>query len=149
MKPAGPTVDEMLLQLPRKELAIVKRLRSLIQECLPSAIEKGYYGVGAPFYTHHRMICFIWPSSLYWGPKPKEKISKNKLVTLGFCQGNLMSNEDGTLKADGRKQVYCLYINSLAEVDEVKIRALLFEAELINNDFGEKKRARKVKRAHI
>lgn len=145
MKNSARTVDEMILTLPKTEQAIVKRLRSLIQECLPATTEKGYYGVGAPFYTHHRMICFIWPSSLQWGPKSKEKINKNKLVTLGFCQGNLMSNEDDILKADGRKQVYCVYINSLAEVDEVKIRALLFEAELIDNEFGERK-AKKVKR---
>ena len=145
MKKTGPTVDEMFLQLPKNELAIVRRLRALVQECLPAATEKAYYGMGTPFYTHHRMICFIWPSSLYGGPKPKEKISKGKLVTLGFCQGNLMSNEDELLKAEGRKQVYCMYINSLAEMDEGKIRALLFEAELIDNEFGEKKKAKKRK----
>jgi hypothetical protein len=146
MKKTGRTVDEAILSLPKPEQAIVKRLRALIQECLPAVIEKGYYGEGVPFYTHHRMICFIWPSSLYWGAKPKEKISKNKLITLGFCQGNLMSNEDGILKAEGRKQVYCMYINSLAELDEEKIRALIFEAELIDNEFGRKKKAKKLKR---
>lgn len=140
MKATGPSVDEMLLQLPKKELAIVIRLRSLVQECLPAAVEKGYYGVGAPFYTHHRMICFIWPSSLYWGSKPTEKVIKNKLVTLGFCQGNRMSNEEGVLKAEGRKQVYCMYLNSLSEINEAQIRALLFEADLIDQSFAKKKR---------
>lgn len=146
MKNSARTVDEMILTLPKTEQAIVKRLRSLIQECLPAATEKGYYGVSAPFYTHHRMICFIWPSSLQWGPKSKEKINKNKLVTLGFCQGNLMSNEGGVLKAEGRKQVYCMYINSLSEIDEEQIRALLYEAELVDKEFGHKKKAKKVKR---
>ena len=143
---AGRTVDEMILQLPKPEQAIVKRLRALIQECLPAAVEKEYYGLGVPFYTHHRMICFIWPSSVYWGKKPKEEVAEKQLVTLGFCQGNLMSNEDGSLLAEGRKQVYCLYINSLAGLVEDKIRALLFEAELIDNDFGRKKKAKKIKR---
>jgi hypothetical protein len=145
MKKTARTVEEAILLLPKPEQAIVKRLRALIQECLPAAIEKGYYGEGVPFYTHHRMICFIWPSSIYWGPKPKEKVGKNKLVTLGFCQGNRMSNEDGLLKAEGRKQVYCMYFNSLAEIEEEKIRALLFEAELIDKDFGAKKKAKKRK----
>lgn len=140
------TVDEMILTLPKAEQAIVKRLRALIQECLPAAVEKGYYGVSAPFYTRHRMICFIWPFSLHWGPRSKEKTSKNKLVTLGFCQGNLMSNEDGILKAEGRKQVYCMYINSLGEIDDEQIRAMLFEAELIDDAFRQKKKAKKLKR---
>lgn len=145
MKKTARTVEEAILLLPKPEQAIVIRLRALIQECLPAAIEKGYYGKGVPFYTHHRMICFVWPSSIYWGSKPKEKVGKNKLVTLGFCQGNRMSNEDGLLKAEGRKQVYCMYFNSLAEIEEEKIRALLFEAELIDKDFGAKKKAKKRK----
>lgn len=136
---AGPTVDEMILQLPKNEQAIVKRLRALVQECLPAAAEKEYYGAGVPFYTHHRMICFIWPASVYWGKKSKEEATKNKLVGLGFCQGNLMSNGNGILKSEGRKQVYCLYINSLAEIDEEQIRALLFEAGLIDEMFAKKK----------
>lgn len=146
MKKAGPTVDEMLLQLPKNELAIVKRLRALIQECLPKATEEPKYGYGVPFYTRKRMICFIWPSSIYWGLKRKEETKRTKLVTLGFCQGHLMGNEDGMLKSEGRKQVYCMYINSLEEIDEEQIRAWLFEADLIDLGFGEKKRAKKPKR---
>ena len=142
MKKSGRTVDEAILLLPKTEQAIVRRLRALILECLPKAEEKGYYGLGVPFYTRHRMICFIWPSSFAWGKKPKE--NKDKLVTLGFCQGNLMSNEDGVLKAEGRKQVYCMYINSLAEINDDQIRALLFEAELIDETFGLKKKRKKI-----
>lgn len=139
-----PTVEEAIQSLPKAELAIVRRLRALITECLPKAEEKGYYGLGVPFYTRHRMICFIWPSSFMWGKKPKD--ITGKLVTLGFCQGNLMSNDEGILKAEGRKQVYCMYINSLAEINEDQIRALLFEAELIDEGFGLKKKLRKVTR---
>lgn len=133
------------MALPKNELAIVRRLRTLIQECLPKAEEKSYYGLGVPFYTRHRMICFIWPASFVWGKKPKPP-NPEKLVTLGFCQGNRMSNEDGVLLAEGRKQVYCMYINSLADIDENQIRALLFEAELIDDTFGRQKKARKVNR---
>lgn len=138
------TVEEAIRSLPKTELAIVMRLRALITDCLPRAEEKGYYGLGVPFYTRHRMICFIWPSSFQWGKKPKDHTGK--LVTLGFCQGNRMSNEDGILKAEGRKQVYCMYINSLAELPEDRIRTLLFEAEMIDDGFGLKKKPRKVKR---
>lgn len=90
------------------------------------------------------MICFIWPASIVWGPKRDSEVKKTAAVSLGFCQGNLMSNEDGILKAEGRKQVYVMYFRSLNDIEENSVRALLFEANLIDDAFGErKKRARK------
>lgn len=126
------SVEEIIARLPGEEQLIVKKLRSLVLECLPTATEKNTYG--APFYTHHRMICFIWPPSLYWGGKNRSL--KDRGVTLGFCQGNLMANEDGILLAEGRKQMYCMYFKSPKEIDDVQIRALLFEAELIDKSFS-------------
>ena len=143
--PSQKTVDEMIMSLPKVEQVIVKRLRALVQECLPAATEKGYYGEGVPFYTHHRMICFIWPGSVYWGPKKDPETQKNKGVSLGFCQGNLMSNEDGVLQAEGRKQIYVMYFHSLNEIREDQVRALLFEAGMIDDSFGIKKKKVKKK----
>jgi hypothetical protein len=135
------TVDEAILSLPRSELVMVKRLRALIQECLPLALEEPKYGLGVPFYRRHRMICFIWPSSFYWGPKQKENSGKPTLVTLGFYYGNLMSNMDGVLLKEGRKQVYCMYFKSLEEINDEQIRALLFEAELVDEGFKKKRKS--------
>jgi hypothetical protein len=129
-------VDDIILGLPQSELVVMKKLRSLIVECLPKAIEKINYGV--PFYTHNRMICFIWPPSIRWGPRKKPV--KELRVTLGFCQGNLMANDDGALLAEGRKQVYCMYFSSLKEINDEQIRALLFEAELVDDSFRKKKK---------
>lgn len=134
------SVEEVILGLPRNEAVVVKRLRALILECLPKAVEKVSYGV--PYYAHHRMICFIWPPSIYWGRQKMETL-QSKGVTLGFCQGNLMSNEDGTLLAEGRKPVLCKYYRSLKEIDDAQVRAWLFEAELIDEGFQKKKRAKK------
>jgi hypothetical protein len=133
------SVDEIIAGLPKNEQVIVKRLRALILECLPKATEKKNYEV--PFYTHNRMICFIWPPSIYWGPK-KESLNK-KGVTLGFCQGYLFANDDRALLAEGRKQVYCMYFNSVKEIDDEQIRRLLFEAEMIDDEFGRKKKKKK------
>lgn len=141
------SVEEIIADLPREELVIVKKLRSLVLECLPSAVEKNTYG--APFYTHHRMICFIWPPSLYWAGKNRSLMERG--VTLGFCQGNLMANEDGLLLAEGRKQMYCMYFKSPTEIKDDLIKALLFEAGLIDNTFGDKKKRRQkppTKRQH-
>ncbi len=133
----------MVAVLPRDERVLVNRLRAIIAECIPKAEEKAYYGLGVPFYSHNRLICFIWPPSVYWDQNPhgKKKESRNpKGVSLGFSQGNLMSNEDGALLAEGRKQVYVMYIKSLAELDENQVRALLFEAAMIDEEFGLKRK---------
>jgi len=119
---------------------MVKRLRSLIRECLPKAIEEPKFGLGVPYYKHHRQICFIWPSSFYWGPKKKDTPGKPSMVTLGFCYGNKMSNDDGALHADGRKQVYCMYFKSVNEMSDEQIRALLYEAELVDEGFKKKRK---------
>ena len=138
------SVEEMIMNLPRDEQVIVKRLRSLVGECLPRAIEKEYYGEGVPFYSHYRQICFIWPASVFWGPKRTLETQKQKGVSLGFCHGNLMSNEDGTLRAEGRKQVYVMYFRSIKDIKDEKVRSLLFEAGMIDDAFGlEKKKVRK------
>lgn len=128
-------------ELSGEEKKIVRRLRALVLECLPTAVEKNYYGISVPFYTRHRMICFIWPPSMSWGKK-KYTLEEHG-VTLGFCQGNLMSNEDGVLLKEGRKQVYCMYFKSLKEIDDQLIRSLLFEAEMIDNSFSSKKKTSK------
>jgi hypothetical protein len=138
-------IDEMILALPKTERVMVERLRALVMECLPDAKEKAYYGEGLPFYTRHRMICFIWPASVYWGSKRTAETQKTKGVSLGFCYGNLMANEDGVLKAEGRKQVYVMYFHSLKDIRDEQIRALLFEAAMIDDEFGKKKREAKSK----
>src|SRR5262245_39001619 len=120
------SVDELIQSLEKKERLIVQHLRELVLECLPKAEEKLSYGV--PYYRHNRMICFIWPPSVYWGEGRSKEKQLALGVTLGFCQGNLMSNDEGLLKAEGRKQVYCMYFKSLQEIDEQAIRSLLFEA---------------------
>ena|SRR6478736_2089662 len=134
------TVDEIVEALPRSEQVIVKRLRALVLECLPKAEEKSYYDMGVPFYRHHRLICFIWPPSIYWGPKRTSETQQAKGVALGFNQGNLMSNQDGVLLAEGRKQVYCMYFHSLKDIDEAQVRALLFEAGMIDEGFKKKRK---------
>jgi hypothetical protein len=134
------SIDEFLTTLPKDELVIVKRLRALVKECLPKATEKLSYGV--PYYTHHRMICFIWPPSVYWEAGTNVEKQKQKGVTLGFCYGKLMSNDQGVLLAEGRKQVYVLYFKAPTEIDEQLVRSLLFEAGMLDDSFAKKKKTR-------
>jgi len=133
-------VDQLIAALPRDEQVLVKRLRALVHECLPKAEEKAYEGQAMPFYTRNRMICFIWPPSMTWEPNVNDEKRKAKGVALGFSQGNLMSNEDGVLLAEGRKQVYMMYFKKLSDIDDNQIRALLFEAAMIDEQFAKKKK---------
>lgn len=134
-------IDEMIATLPRDEQVLVKRLRALVTECIPQAKEKMYGDMVMPFYTRHRMICFIWPPSASWEPKPACEKQKAKGVALGFNYGKLMSNEDGALLAEGRKQVYMMYFKKLADIDENQLKALLFEAAMIDDQFARRKKA--------
>lgn len=134
------SAEEVIESLPRAEQVIVKRLRSLVLECLPKAEEKSYYDLGIPFYRHNRLICFIWPPSVHWNSKHTIEKQQAKGVALGFNQGNLMSNQDGVLLAEGRKQVYCTYFKSLKDIDEAQVRALLFEAGMIDDSFKKKRK---------
>jgi hypothetical protein len=133
-------IDQMIANLPRNEQVLVRRLRALVMECIPHAMEKAYYDMGIPFYTHNRLICFIWPPSIDWDPGPGDKRRKEKGVSLGFNQGNLMSNEDGVLLSEGRKQVYVMYFKKLDDIDEGQVKALLFEAAMIDEQFARKKK---------
>lgn len=138
MKGRAKSVEEILHGLPKWERLIVERLRGLILECLPKATEKVSYG--APFYSHHKMICFIWPPSIYWSPTQQPGKHHAKGVSLGFCYGNKMANENGVLAAEGRKQVYCIYFKSLTEINETLIRSLLYEAGMIDDAIAQKQK---------
>ena len=49
-----------------------------------------------------------------------------------------MFNENSVLKVEGRKQVRVMYFSSLRDIKEDQVRALLFEASMIDDSFGAK-----------
>lgn len=126
------TVGELLDYLPPDELKITERLRELVFECIPDAKEKLSYNV--PFYSRFTRICFIWPGSVPWG-----KVKK-KGVELGFCRGNLLS-DPSYLNINGRKEVYIKTFYSTKDIDVEKVRQLLYEATIVDEErHREKKR---------
>lgn len=135
-------VDQLIDKLPQDERRIVKRLRALVRECIPEATEKAYAGIAMPFYSRNRLICYILPPSVTLEPGVVRESLKSKGVALGFNQGNLMSNDKGILRAEGRKQVYVIYFRNPDEIDEGDLRALLYEALMIDEEFN-KARKRK------
>jgi hypothetical protein len=132
------SVEEMIMSLPGDEQAIVKRLRNLVLESLPKAKEAPYYGLGVPYYSRRRQICYIFPASALYGTEAFSNEKRN--VTLGFCQGNRMSNDEGLLQAEGRKQVRVIHFQSLHDINESQVRALLFEASMVDEEFHDRQR---------
>jgi hypothetical protein len=118
-------VDDLIGQLPEDERKIVERLRSLVLECIPDAKEKLSYNV--PFYSRFTRICYIWPGFVPWGSKRK------KGVDLGFCRGSLLS-DTSYLDINGRKEVFTKTFYSTRDIDAEKVRQLLYEAALVDEE---------------
>lgn len=118
-------VQDFIEGLPKDERLIVKRLRDLILLAEPRVKEKLSYGV--PYFSRHRRLFFLWPASAL----PKANTSSVK-VTLGFCYGNLLSNAQGMLAQDRRKQVSTISFASLADIQDGRISEILREAVMVD-----------------
>lgn len=124
-------VNDFLDALPENELKLVEALRSLVFECLPDAKEKLSYNV--PYYYRFSRICFIWPGSVPWGKTIKEG------VEFGFCKGHLLSDASYLDKGQ-RKEVFLKTFYNLKDVDWDRLRQLLFEACVIDEEDGKKRK---------
>jgi hypothetical protein len=116
-------LDDLYAYLPEHELKMVKALRALVYECIPEVKEKLSYNV--PFFRLRRNICFIWPGSVPWG-------GTFKGVQFGFTKGHLLADAAGYLDAGKRKFVRTRTYQSLSEADFESLRALLYEAQVID-----------------
>ena len=118
--------------LPKEEHLIFHILRNLILETEPRLIEKMNYGV--PYYVRNRMVCFIWPVSAPNAPAAKNQTWNDTIVSLGFCYGNRLSNEQGILFAEGRKQVYIVRLRSMKDLRSLQqpISEIIQEAVMVD-----------------
>jgi hypothetical protein len=105
--------------LPREENLIFHSLRNVILETEPRLIEKMNYGV--PYFVRNRMVCFIWPVSAPNAPTTKNQTWNNTIVSLGFCYGNKLSNDQRILLAEGRKQVYVVRLRSMKDFQRLQL----------------------------
>jgi len=117
-------LDDLYAFLPAHELEMVKALRALVYECIPEVKEKLSYNV--PFFRLKQNICFIWPGSVPWG-------GTFEGVQFGFTRGHLLADAS-YLEAGSRKYVRIKTFQSLKEIDFEKLRALLFEAHIIDTE---------------
>lgn len=121
------SIDEFLDYLPEKELEIVEFLRKIILESIFDCKEKLAYNV--PFYYRHSRICYIWPASVPWG-----KVEKG--VAIGFCKGELLSDE--TFKSENFMSK--LTFNSIQEIDVPLLKQQIYDAVLVDEQLVQAKR---------
>jgi hypothetical protein len=119
------SLDDFYDFLPPNEQKIVHLLRQTVLDCLPNAKEKLSFNV--PFFAVNKTICFIWPGSVWWG-------SRQTIfgVQFGFVQGHKMTNADQHFHAGKRKQVILKTYQHINEIDTDILRAMLYEAYLID-----------------
>ena len=115
--------EEIVEFLPPEERDIFVCLRELIFKCIPEIREKISYNV--PFYFMKKRILFIWPSSIPWS-----RVKKG--VTIGFCYGNLLVDEDNYLEKEDRKQVYMKTFQKKSEINIPVLKKLIFEAVVVD-----------------
>lgn len=125
-------IEEFLEFLPGDELKIVELLRKIVFQCIPGVEEKISYNV--PYYKRHSNICYIWPSSVLWG---NVKLTG---VQFGFNKGYLMQDDIDWLEKGNRKQVFWKTFHSIKEIDIPLLKAYIFEAALVDENVGKKKR---------
>jgi hypothetical protein len=122
------SVDEFLEFLPADELKLVEKFRDLIFDSVPGVTEKLSFNV--PFYKKNKGLFFIWPASVLWGSK-----KTYEGVRFGFQQGNLIPDEINYLDRGDRKQVYWKDFKNQKEVDLDLLKAYIFEAAKIDEEF--------------
>ena len=72
-----------------------------------------------PFYYSRTWICFL-------------NATTNNKVELAFTKGNELSNEQGILESKGRKQVYGLEFEKVADIPVPLIHEILHKAILLD-----------------
>ena len=127
------TVEEFFFDLPKENREICDRLRAIILSVAPQFEEKFLYGV--PYYLRHRPVTCIWPAGVWGGPK--------RGVFIGFCRGNLLSNEQGIIEMGNRKRFGLIRFYSVREIKEEPLLEILHEAIMVDEEVAKEKAKRK------
>ena len=127
------TIEEFFFDLPKENREICERLRAIILNAVPDFEEKFFYGV--PYYFRHRPVTCIWPAGVWGGPK--------KGVFIGFCRGNLLSNEQGIVEMGNRKRFGLIRYFDVKEIREDPLIEILHEAIIVDEQVANEKQKRK------
>ena len=108
-----------------EERILTDVLRQLILQHLPTHCKEKLVN-NVPYFFGKRRICFIWPGSIPGG-------GFRKGVMLGFSFGNKLPDLENYLTHGTNKRIFYKIYNSVEELNEVPIVALLNEAIVVDS----------------
>ena len=111
-------VEFFILEQEGMQRAVLQYLHELISS-YPNIIAKIRYKI--PFYYQKSWLCYLNPT-------------KDGRVELAFTRGNELSNEQGLLQSNGRKQVFGITFSSIEEIKEELIHEIFQEALLLDEE---------------
>jgi hypothetical protein len=123
--------DALLADISPLEQAICLRMRALILGNFPEFKEK--FGYGAPYYHLNSRVCFLYPASL-----PYSGIETG--VSFGLTRGHLLSNEQGLLQMENRKEVGYVFLQRESDIQEDLLLEILHEAVLLDQEIAAQKK---------
>ena len=106
------TCDGWFASLPETQRPILDRLRSLIFDTVPDAVENLKWGRPC-FSTDNGLFCYLHATQ--------------KHATLGFQNGASLSDPKNQLEGDGKNMRH-IKLRSLSDIDEPYFRIMLTEA---------------------
>ena len=111
-------VEFYILEKEGKQSAMLQYLHELICS-YPNIVAKIRYKI--PFYYQKSWLCYLNPV-------------KDDRVELAFTRGNELSNVQGLLQSNGRKQVFGITFSSVKEIPEELIHEIFQEALLLDEE---------------
>jgi hypothetical protein len=124
-------VDFFFEKYSGKQKQVMLYLHRLISN-LPQVTSKIAYGI--PFYYRKSWLCYINPR-------------KQGAVELCFTRGNELSNEQGILMANKRKQIRGITFSAVSDIPERGLLEILNEALLLDDQVPYASKNKKRKRS--
>ena len=111
-------VQYYILEREGNQAAILQYLHEMLSS-YPNITAKIRYKI--PFYYQKSWLCYLNPV-------------KGDRVELAFTRGNELSNEQGLLQANGRKQVFGVTFSSIKEIPNDLLHEIFQEAILLDTE---------------
>jgi uncharacterized protein len=110
------TVDAYIDTLVPEKAVLVQAIRQLISSLVPGIEERLSFKI--PFYHYFGMFCYI-------NPVPEG-------IDIGFCRGKDLVHEFPQLEAKGRAMVASILVQSVKDIERLKIREVVAAAAIWN-----------------
>ena len=121
-------IEEYYLKLSDVQRQVAFHLREVILAASPKMVEKLAWKTA--FFYHHSYLCYF-------------NTEKNGGLYIGFTRGHLLSNDQGILQMNGRKQIASVHYAELNDIHEEPLQEILQEAILVDEEWMRNKKRKR------